>query len=344
MIIKLPINLQASVITECWTFYRMSIIDSYENLVNWRLCNINKLIMNHDDSIYFGEENKYYNQYKCYDGALRFSVVHDNNNADSIIDCITAQITAGKYVLLDVDYSLIDINSQMIDNISNPIHETLVFGADTDKKTFYIPSLHNEKWHEKEIPMKILAEAYLSMKTKKTDIQDFFNYQFMSIEVESRKYELPGLQYFYNFEFLRYKTKDNQDDFNNYYFENSFGLIYSRIIDILSKGNKLYNTKMATNLAKMIECKKILLKQIHYINNRFNINISELIIEGINNIIYNLQLSVRLYIKYSINYNDAILSQIVEYISAAYDIEIKIMDSLRDTLSNYLKKNLICAI
>ena len=56
----LPLNYNPFIKSECWTFFRVSIIQAYPNVLNWFTEHFDNLTMNNEYECDFGEFGKRY--------------------------------------------------------------------------------------------------------------------------------------------------------------------------------------------------------------------------------------------------------------------------------------------
>lgn len=63
----LPIRIDASIQTECWSYYRAAIIEAYPALSEWFIQHYNHLFADKDFNLFYGENGSKYNQFSCYE-------------------------------------------------------------------------------------------------------------------------------------------------------------------------------------------------------------------------------------------------------------------------------------
>lgn len=138
---RLPIVTQkTAVVTECWTFARMAIIQTSTFAVDWLASHMN-LFMTETSHIYFGENFRqfrpsYYEDILDTEHIDIFSV-----DRKDVIAKIKQQIDSNKYVLLSTVWYFDENNVPLI-------HESLIYGYSDEKKMFYITMLKDRAFIE----------------------------------------------------------------------------------------------------------------------------------------------------------------------------------------------------
>lgn len=158
---ELPIELKALVISECWTYNKLAIIQTSPYANDWLASHLS-IYMDHYFEIFFGNYQFYYEPNilnrrsffspSYYDDILIVNNIGISKIDQSIIKVIIDEVDQNKYVILDIDLS------NGIDTILYPI---LIFGYDLHKQTFIIPQKNSFKVFERgEITFEDIIKAF----------------------------------------------------------------------------------------------------------------------------------------------------------------------------------------
>lgn len=69
----LPINISNNFYTECWTYFRFSIIEAYEQLKHWKYFNINYLYTDNIGNLFLGKSGEIYSPIYSYTEILNIT-------------------------------------------------------------------------------------------------------------------------------------------------------------------------------------------------------------------------------------------------------------------------------
>ena len=161
---ELPIVIDSTIKSECWTYFKTSIIETTNEGRKWLATNMNVFI---DDmgTVLFGEGGRFYSMY-YYEQILQFE-------EDSIRGIEPQQIVQHiKHLLQNKYYVIMDCNIARLSRGSDEefqIHEILLYGYDDEKQVFRSPLLNKAtgKPETVDISYEVLIEAY-------RDVRDFY--------------------------------------------------------------------------------------------------------------------------------------------------------------------------
>jgi hypothetical protein len=139
---QLPIKLDAAITSECWNFFRTSIIGTAPFGREW-IASHYDVFMHWGGHIHFGDGlDRYAIPY--YDILDQRSFPLEQYGAHDLASHIEQWIDEGAYVMLDAD------TGKLIENPEFRIHELLVYGYDKERRIFY-SSLQNGKTGKFEV-------------------------------------------------------------------------------------------------------------------------------------------------------------------------------------------------
>lgn len=153
---KLPIKLDSYVMTECWTFYKLAIIQTHPNYLEWIAGHMG-LVMSDDYNTMYGNASgrlgmEYYND------ILQFEEINILNfSKKRIVDVIKNEIDNGNYVIFDCNYNGLYGN---VEANTHDIHETLIYGYEDEKHIAYTARVVNGKFVEAEFPYDDIEKGY----------------------------------------------------------------------------------------------------------------------------------------------------------------------------------------
>jgi len=175
----LKISKSPIVTSECFSYFKMGIIQTIPNFEEW-LGDRFKLYIDSDDGARFGEHGIIYTLSSFSD----ILSIEDGKvfevGADRLIPFIVESIDAGKYVMLDLNFSKITHKSEK----DFALHETLVYGYDLVAEELIVTELVNFSFREARIPFEKAKEAY-------EDVRRFFYNN--TLELLNRKRFFTGL-------------------------------------------------------------------------------------------------------------------------------------------------------
>ena len=123
---KLPLRLDADITSECWTFYRMAILESYPELESWLINHMNHIYMDKHQEIHYGFYGQKYNPYITYEEVLetREKPLKQITGKASLLDFLDECLQKGIYPLLECDFNTL---LQKESALAEPsIHEILL--------------------------------------------------------------------------------------------------------------------------------------------------------------------------------------------------------------------------
>ena len=167
MICKLPININSNHTSECWTFYKCCILDTYLEGKKWEAINM-EIYLDGNDNAFWGDGNSFY-PLEHYDTILKIVPASLRRISEKrIISFLEKSIKSGLYVIMDCNISKISFSS----NDLFRIHEILIYGYDDEARVFFSPLLDNNTGNYTivEIPYEKIISAYSDV--RKRYIQD----------------------------------------------------------------------------------------------------------------------------------------------------------------------------
>lgn len=171
---KLPVKIDAYVVTECWTYYKLAILQAYENGRRW-LASHMEIFMRDLASNFGVNEELFLPDY--FGNILTYEEINMwQTEPDSIVEVIIDAIDQGHYIIMDLS-----------------IHETLFYGYDKEKQVFYVPWLNTSGR---------FVETTLSF----DETVDFYT---RSRELGKEKNEMRVDRRFYNFNITRVKVRED---------------------------------------------------------------------------------------------------------------------------------------
>lgn len=143
----LPLELKSKIQTECWTYYKLAIIETLPNYENWLSSHMSVCIDTVDEQVYFGNENKphpleYYSEILDIEELDLCSIY-----SDSLIEKIKERINNGWYFVTFV----CDENEYL--------HEVFLYGYADEENTLFSISL-NERGHFEQ---RIISNEWLKI-------------------------------------------------------------------------------------------------------------------------------------------------------------------------------------
>ena len=151
------------VTSECWTYYKMAIIQTMSNCENW-LINHLKLYVDGNGNAIFGEDGAMYPlSYYCDILNIKDGEIIQIKK-EQIVKYIIDTINDNNYVLLDVNFR------RFFDFDENAfrLHETLIYGYDLEKEEFITSILSNNTFKEMCLSFKEVENAF-------EDVLNYYN-------------------------------------------------------------------------------------------------------------------------------------------------------------------------
>lgn len=151
----LKINANPLITSECWTYYKMAVMQTVTSFDMW-IANHMAIYMNENGSAVFGNNGYMYPlSYFCDILEIKEKDVYSVSSKE-IVQYLVEQIDKGYYIILDLNYKkLYDSDSQKF-----WLHETLIYGYDTEKEVFFTPLLKSGSFKEVQVKFKTLCKAY----------------------------------------------------------------------------------------------------------------------------------------------------------------------------------------
>ena len=152
---KLPLKIDAIVKSECWTYYKMAIIQTLSNYRAWLAVNMQSYIQANGHAAY-GNNGEWYDL-SYYSSVLDFNEKsYEEISEDNVIDYIVTAINDGKYIVIYTNYRTLYGNES-----TKPwYHETLIYGYDEEKQLLISPVLFNGTFIEAGIEYEIFKKAF----------------------------------------------------------------------------------------------------------------------------------------------------------------------------------------
>ena len=150
---KLPIVLPPDIVSECWTIYKMAIIQTHPNVEEW-------IASKKLDVFFDAKYRPFYAKYGENGTMYPLSHFHDILNygevpihdPDDIIDRIQREIEDGRYIVVDLNFTTLTGDT---DHDAPYIHEILIYGYDQERRIFYYGGAE-----ERELPYDLFAENF----------------------------------------------------------------------------------------------------------------------------------------------------------------------------------------
>lgn len=146
---KLPINMHPSVKSECWTFYKLSIIEalSYDCMAPWMASHL-ELFFDKEFNAYFGDQFSPY-ALEYFSGLLDFKEIDMRSvPAEGCIEYIINEVKNNHYIMTFLPHTKL------------MIHEVLIRGVDINSKIIYIICFTSGKFQEIPLPFDVFLSEY----------------------------------------------------------------------------------------------------------------------------------------------------------------------------------------
>ena len=161
---KLPLKVDALILSECWTYFRMAIIETSPFKETWIATHF-RIFSYHDFSVMFGENGRMHPM-NYFSDILSFREIPVSQvSCNNLIETLIKEIEQDSYVILDCNFPKIfpDASEEF------HLHETYLFGFDDEKEVFYGTVLQNSgRFEEMEIPFGRVLAAF-------ADIPSYFS-------------------------------------------------------------------------------------------------------------------------------------------------------------------------
>ena len=185
---KLPIVIDAAIMTECCTYYKMAVIQTSQHYNEWAASHLE--IYGHESlGCAFGYNQRQYDL-KEFDNILSFQEIDLwSVLPDKIVERLKEEIDSENYIILDCNFQ--KLFPEEVDRFY--IHETLLFGYDDRQEVFYSSALSNGVFKEITIPFSKMRESY----------EDIYGYYKSHMEEK-----IDRQLYFFNITRMRLKEND----------------------------------------------------------------------------------------------------------------------------------------
>lgn len=295
---KLPINLLPEIRYECWTYQRMAIIRAYPEFDAWFVHHLNSLYITSEYDCDFGRFGEKYNIVGDYEDILDIEErLYKDYSELNIIREICNRIDEQTYTIIDVDHS------KWQDNIKDVfVAQLLIYGYDDEKQVFYAPS-PNGGWHEETVPWDNFIKAFRvrkaytpEQKRLATFRQNPYPILFLKPKLQvrpqvhlSRLYN--DLKAALNVADVAYRF-ENKGNRDFYFYQGILGVctgladlmqrVYADELDVGSLG---YDHGFASGYCKMLEYNTLFSACLKYVDEKFDLHISQEIYGEFENIL-----------------------------------------------------------
>lgn len=147
----LPIKVNASVHTECWTYNKLCILETSPYAEAWLSSNFG-IYMNSDYVLHFGTNKEFY--HNEYSNILDITELdYWRNPPNVIIKTIEDEISKGNYMIV---YLMLSVEK-------HKIHEFVFYGFDSEKRELYTLMLYNGKFREETVSYDWFISRYKNL-------------------------------------------------------------------------------------------------------------------------------------------------------------------------------------
>lgn len=345
----LPLKINCSITTECWSFYRFAIIEAYPNLTNWTIQHYNHLFADEHLELFYGANGQKYDQYNCYSPVLNIKgLFREEILPEQLVPFIKRQIDKGIYVLVECEYGYLR------DKLPGYIHEILVCGYDDDRQAFQSPILDGLKWNIAYITYNDLEVAY--------SILDDISLDCLSENLYRREYLMPitlitaNTQYNVDYNLCSfykdvmyicsesYKVhKTFIDELEHGKSFHGYWSCYNALLTVsnnILNDEKYYSTEYqyALYIKKLYDYRTKLQKDLSTLIKFFNISFDSKLTAMGKDIVKMLNICYMTAIKYNITKDKQCIKNIAETLYLAFYKEKEILLALFDTLCSHLIK------
>ncbi|HAN21163.1 MAG TPA: hypothetical protein DCP51_05745 [Clostridiales bacterium] len=346
MIKILPINIDAPVTTECWSFYRTSIISAHNNLKFWLLQHYNNLYSDFKKNLYYGEHGHKYDQYNYYNNVLETKCFsHKSIKSDNLIKFIVDNINNNKYVLLECDYNI------LMEREGLYIHEILIYGYDESRKIFYIPILQNTRWISQEFSYQDVVSSFEALDNLKEDkaISEMYKREYLSsiTTFNILDYEMNFcIESFYNHiksirneicrKYITYVDENRVSEYKNGYWT-CYNTLLEIAAEIINGNNILLNEyNYSLNIRKLLEYRVRIKNDIDILIDKFNIKADINILNNAEEICDILERCCNISIKFNKTNDNKYMWLISDFLVEAFNKEKVIIDHLYSLTREYM--------
>lgn len=164
----LPITLKTSIISECWTFYRLAIVESCDHLKPWLHNRFHNIYINRFYELLFGQSGQIYNHLQYYRDVLttKEKPLHEIEGTEDIICFIKEQINKENYLLMQLD-------SGVLMNRPTYFMGMLIYGYDDDKKEIYILRSVEGEFKELKFCYSKIIKSFCNVRKHFTNLEKY---------------------------------------------------------------------------------------------------------------------------------------------------------------------------
>lgn len=359
---KLPIKFDSYVITECWTFYKIAIIQTHSKYSEW-LAGHMGLVMSDDYYTMYGNESGRFGM-EYYNDILQFEEINISSSSDThIVEIIKKEIDNGNYVIFDCNFNGLYTDAEPE---THDIHEILIYGYNDEKRIAYTAFMSSEKFVEAEFPYKNIEKGYaltlkwFSEKPKEIYYRRSWFYPVTKIRLRNKIYCIDPLFNLIQKLDNEYAgctcKKTNLNDVgvaetHTYYYGTSIvSAIYELCSYALKNDSKAYDKssgKIAGTYVKLYEHGRMILDSVKWAYSKMNIDndiTAKELYKEYSNVVDLFQMLYRLCYKYRIKSTKLTLASITNKTAECMNKNISILkrmaDYLREKYVEYVSTNI----
>ena len=160
----LPVKIDAIITSECWTYWKMAIIQTLPDYMIWLSSHLD--IFQNLDSVYFGKDlkvfsNEYYSDILDIEEIKIYSISY-NKIIEFIKNCINSDFYYTVFILKNLNNEC--NNLHILHDSNNIFHEIFIYGYDDENKVFNSISIsENNYFKPTTIAYDKLKNGYLTM-------------------------------------------------------------------------------------------------------------------------------------------------------------------------------------
>lgn len=330
--------------SECFTYYKMAIIQTIPNYESW-LINRFKMFIDGDGDAIFGENGDIYSL-ASYSEILNIEEDNIFNiGKEKIVSYVISKINEEKYVMVDLNFAKLYFDHDGFD-----IHETLIYGYDCDTCEFIMRGLNNHIFKEWRVSFQKFEEAY-------EDVHKFFSSDklqllnrkryFTGVTVLSPRYDYQSvnddyeLVYRLDSEVLGYTYKkcdpDGQNESVIYTGVTCVKKLYDNLLEMINQENYDWNriSQCHKTCLKISERENVLLQAVAAFFEKYSINDENDVLGDFKQCYDRMYQNVLLFYKYWEKPNIDIIKKIADKVEPVYHMEKKVFVSITELI----KKN-----
>ncbi len=333
----LKISENPIVSSECFSYFKMGIIQTIPNYEEW-LGDRFKLFIDSDGDARFGEHGVIYTLssfsdiLKIEDGRI-FEV-----DKERLIPFIMESIDAGKYVMLDLNFAKISEKCER----DFQLHETLVYGYDLAAEELIVTELVNFSFREARIPFDKARDAYEDVRRFfYNDTLELLNRKrfFTGLTLLSPRYDYDNINADYDL-FIRlewelagivYEKVESNAHCESHV---TTGIacvkkLYTDLQTLVENGNYDYDllTRYRTWALKISERENVILHALAYFFSKYGIDGGECL-NQLKECYEMMYQNVLMFYKYGYSRNPAIIGRIAAYAEEVYHKELRFFEEV----------------